>query len=71
MPDPRDDLWATAESIKSDAGRGMAPEDEKSALDPADPRVEHRSEQVEQLAGRLADKTEVEHSLSKEIKRQK
>ncbi len=67
MTDPREDLRATEESILSDAALVMALEEEKMALDPADPRVDQLSVQVQKLAGGIEDKAKVERSLSAEI----
>ncbi|MEP6637877.1 MAG: hypothetical protein ABJC39_00880 [Chloroflexota bacterium] len=67
MPDPREDLRATEESILSDAAQVVALEEEKMALDPADPRVDRISERVEKLAGGIEDKAKAERLLSAEI----
>jgi hypothetical protein len=67
MPDAREDLRATEESIQRDAEHVMTLEEEKAALDPADPRVVHLSEQVEGIAARLQDKAAAERELSEEI----
>ena len=65
--DPREDLRATQTSIKKDAEQVKTLEDEKGALDPADPRVEQISERVVDLAITLGAKAAAEHELSKEI----
>ena len=65
--DPRDDLQATQTSIKKDAEQVKTLEEEKGALDPADPRVERISERVVDLAAALQAKAAAEHELSKEI----
>jgi hypothetical protein len=67
MPDPREDFRATADSIRRDAEQVKNLEEQKRALDPADPRVLILSEQVEQLAARLEDKTAAEQELALEI----
>ena len=67
MPDPREDLRATEESILSDATRVVALEEEKIALDPGDPRVDQLSDRVEKLAGGIEDKAKAERALSAEI----
>ncbi len=67
MPDPREDFRATADSIRRDAERVKTLEAEKRDLDPSDPRVLLLSEQVEQLAIRLQDKTAAEQELVEEI----
>ena len=67
MPDPREDFRATADSIQRDAEHVKVLEEQKRALDPTDPRVLLLSEQVEQLAIRLQDKTAAEQDLAEEI----
>jgi hypothetical protein len=67
MPDPREDLRATADSIILDAERLRALEVEKKTLDPADPRVDQLSEQAERVVDGLEDKTAIERRLSEEI----
>ncbi len=67
MPDPREDLRSTGESILRDAAQVMALEREKLKLDPADPRVDTLSARVERLAGGIEDKAKAEHVLSEEI----
>ena len=67
MPDPRDDLRSTAESIRRDAEQVMALEDEKTNLDPDDPRVDQLSEQVEHVTSGLQGKAAAERELSEEI----
>jgi hypothetical protein len=66
MLDSRDDLRATEESIHQDADQVKRLEEEKAALDPADPRVGDLSEQVEQVTAGLRDKAAVERELSTE-----
>jgi hypothetical protein len=67
MPDPREDLRSTQESIRRDADRLKALEDEKAALDPGDPRVDELSEQVGRTTAGLQDKAEAERELSEDI----
>jgi 16S rRNA G966 N2-methylase RsmD len=67
MPDPREDLRSTEESISRDAEQVVTLEEEKAALDPADPRVDRLSEQVERVAARLHHKAAAERELSEEI----
>jgi len=67
MPDPREDLRATEESIVTDATRVVALEEEKMALDPADPKVDQLSSQIERIAGGIEDKAKAEQGLSAEI----
>jgi hypothetical protein len=66
MPDSRDDLRATEESIHRDADQVKRLEEEKAALDPADPKVGRLSEQVEHVTAGLRDKAAVERELSDE-----
>jgi hypothetical protein len=66
MSDPRDDLRATQHSIRRDAERIKALEDEKGELDPSDPRVRSLSEQIERLAEGLRDKAAAETDLTEE-----
>jgi hypothetical protein len=68
MRDPRDDLRATEESIRRDADHVKSLEEEKAALDPADPRVAGLSEQVERVASALQDKAVAERELSEELR---
>jgi hypothetical protein len=67
MPDPREDLRATADSIIDDADRLRALEVEKNALDPADPRVDELSEKAVRVVDRLGDKAAAELELSEGI----
>lgn len=67
MPDPREDLRATEESIRHDAEHVKSLEEEKEALDPADPQIARLSEQVERLTAGLKDKAAAERALSDEI----
>jgi hypothetical protein len=43
-------------------------EEEKAGLDPADPRVDRLSEEVERMIDRLQDKAAAERELSEEIR---
>jgi hypothetical protein len=67
VPDPREDLRATTDSIIDDADRLRALEVEKKGLDPADPRVDELSEKVERVVDRLGDKAAAERELSEGI----
>ena len=67
MGDPKEDLRATSESIQHDAGKVDALEREKAALDPADPRVEVISKQVETVVDTMQDKAAAESALAGEI----
>jgi len=67
VPDPEEDLRATSESIADDAARLKALEEQKGALDAADPRLPHLSREAEDLAHDMAAKTTVERVLSDEL----
>jgi hypothetical protein len=60
----RDDLRATEESIRRDAARVEAIEDEKESLDPSDPRVAELADHVERTTAALHDKAVAERELS-------
>jgi hypothetical protein len=68
MPNPRDDLRATEESIRRDADHVKRLEEEKAALDPADPRIAGLSQQVERVANALQDKAVAEREISEELR---
>jgi len=67
MPDPRDDLRSTAESIRRDADQVRALEEEKLDLDPTDPKVVRLSERIERLTGGLHAKAAAERELGEQI----
>jgi hypothetical protein len=67
MSKPSDDLRSTEESIRRDAEQVESLEDEKAALDPADPQVPQLSERIEELATGLQGKAAAERELSEEI----
>lgn len=71
MSDPRQDLRATAESIRRDAEQVKILEEEKEALDPTDARIPLLSEQVEHLTAELHDKAAAERELGDEIQETK
>ncbi|MEZ0239613.1 MAG: hypothetical protein ACAH65_02340 [Chloroflexota bacterium] len=62
----REDLTATSESLKEDAGRLFEIEDEKEHLDADDPRLDALSREAEQVAGDVQRKSRVERALSDE-----
>ena len=64
MSDVEGDLRATSEDIAADAARLKAIEEEKSTLDPRDPRVVELSAESERLAQRLVPKTAAERELA-------
>ena len=61
------DLKATADSIRADAGRLMDLEDDKLALDSGDPAVGRLSDDAVDLAKRIVRQTTAERQLSQEI----
>ena len=67
MPNPREDLRATEESILTDASRVVALEEKKMTLDAGDPLVDTLSAQVERIAAGIEDKAKAEQELSAEI----
>lgn len=67
MTNPRDDLKATEQSIHRDAKRIAELEEQKASLDPTDPAVEQISDQVQEAARSLTDKTTAEQELVEEI----
>ena len=62
-----EDLRATTESIRSDGQELSDVEDEKLALDPADPRVDALSARAVELAERIVVKTRAEQQLAEEL----
>ena len=67
MPDARDDLRATSDSILSDADRLTRLEAQKQRLDPADPEVLALSQEIEELSVRLQRKAVAERELAEEL----
>ena len=67
MPDARDDLRATSDSILSDTDRLARLEAQKQRLDPADPEVLALSVEIEELSVRLQRKAVAERELAEEI----
>lgn len=59
-----DDLAATAESIREDARRVIAIEDEKQDLDIDDPRLDELSHDAERLAGQIQRKSRIERQIA-------
>lgn len=68
MPEPDEDLKSTAESIRHDAERIVALEDEKLSLDAGDPRVDTLSVEIERLTTHLKNKASAEQDLAEQIK---
>jgi hypothetical protein len=69
MDDLEQDIRATAQSIETDADRLAAIEDEKKALDSADPRLLELSREAEMISKRLVPKTVAERALVDEGQR--
>jgi len=67
MPDAKDDLRATSEAVQDEAERLADMEARKQSLDPADPRVEELSREIEEMAKAIARKSTIERELSEEI----
>lgn len=61
------DFKATVDSIRVDLGRLAAVENDKRALDPADPEVDRLSDKAVELADQIARKTRAERELSTAI----
>ena len=61
------DLRATVDAIRADLGRLALIEDEKQALDPADPRVDAASDEAVELADRIARETRAQRQLGREL----
>ena len=61
------DLKATADSIRADAGHLATIEDDKLALDADDPEVGRLSDDAVELAKRIVQQTTAESQLSQEI----
>jgi hypothetical protein len=66
VSEQEDDLRATTEDIAADAKEVEAIEDEKSRLEPEDPRMTELSEEVERIARRIVPKTVAERRLVEE-----
>ena len=67
MADARDDLRATAGSIHHDAQAIQALEEEKAALDPADPRVDELAHRIEELTAQMSTKAAAETELASKV----
>lgn len=65
----RDDLAATSESLEDDAERLVGIEQEKQALDGADPRVDALSLEAERLAAGIQKKSRVERELAGDLRK--
>ena len=66
MADSEDDLRATADDIAADATRLAEIENEKSTLDPTDPRLKGLSQESEEIAKGLVPKTAAESAIVEE-----
>ena len=71
MPRPdderMDDLAATSESLREDAGQIVDIEAEKQDLDSGDPRLTTLSREAERLAGEVQQKSRVEGDLAESV----
>ena len=67
MPDQRDDLRATEESILNDTEQLRDLEEQKSSLDPADDRVPELSADAERVANQVRDKAAAERELAERV----
>jgi TRAP-type mannitol/chloroaromatic compound transport system substrate-binding protein len=67
MTDQRDDLRATEQAIHHDATTIAELEEQKAKLEPTDPKVEQISDQIQEIARSLTDKTAAEQELVDEI----
>ncbi len=69
VPDPREDLRSTEDSMSRDAERVEALEDQQARLDPEDPRIDALADEVERLSAELRDKAAAERELSEQVGR--
>jgi hypothetical protein len=67
----QEDLKATSDSIRHDAQRLSDLEKAKTELDPADPRVEQMSKDIEKLIAEIADKAKAERELAEDHRSQR
>jgi hypothetical protein len=63
----REDLKATADSIRTDVGRLNAIEDAKQTLDAEDPAIDRLSDEAVALADRIGRQTRGERQLSEDL----
>jgi hypothetical protein len=63
----REDLKATADSIRTDVGRLTAIEDAKQTLDAEDPAIDRLSDEAVALADRIGRQTRGERQLSEDL----
>jgi hypothetical protein len=61
------DLRATEDSVRADAGDLAAIEAKKSGLDPGDPKVDRLSAEAVDLADQLARKTRAQQELARDL----
>ena len=66
MSDLAGDFRATSEDIAADAARLKEIEEEKTHLDPGDPRAQELAEESERIARRLVPKTVAEREMTDE-----
>jgi len=60
----REDLDATSDSLREDAGRLSEIEDEKQSLEIGDQRLHALSHEAERIAGQVQEKSRIERELS-------
>jgi hypothetical protein len=61
------DLRATSDSIRADARRLAAVEDQKEHLEPGDPETERLSSEAVELAERITHQTKAERQIVRDI----
>jgi hypothetical protein len=66
MSDLEGDFRATSEDIAAEAARLKEIEEQKTVLDPGDPRAQELAEESERIARRLVPKTVAEREISDE-----
>jgi hypothetical protein len=69
VPDARDDLRATSDSILSDTERLASLEERKRRLDPADAEVLELSREIEALSVRLRQQATAEREIAEELQK--
>jgi hypothetical protein len=63
----REDLAATAASLKDDAERLLDIERQKQSVEATDPKLDEMSIEAERLAGQIEEKSRVERELAHEL----
>jgi len=70
MPDPKEDLRSTEESIMEDAEALRDMERDKSELDASDPRVGELSDRIKRKTADLDAKAAAEQELAEEVRKE-